>query len=432
MIKRFVFYFVVLCLLVNWMPTHAEAQGPTVAITAPTKDQNKAFDVTFTFSENVTGFTPDDVTATNATKASNWKGIPTGRTYILRLVPTLRSGTTGTVTIDVAANVATDANGNGNTAAQQVSIVVDKQRPTVSISSIPTTERNGAFTLIITFSEDVYGFSTERLRVVGIETTTAVDSVGSRADKYALTVTPGADQQGTVAVRIRAHAARDWAGNGNTPSARTSDIPINTREVPDDEVTLELKHCFSAWDDPLNTQAEEAGLCDSITLEKFLDMICNWDDDPTHQHNMYWLVAKEEYRADGTCDEYVEAPPADAPALLTNIDIFEVLQSRYIVAEPPERTTLLPNYPNPFNPETWIPYELSTPTVVSITIYDISGTVVRRLDLGFQDEGYYLNRSKAAYWDGKNEVGEPVGSGVYFYQLTTEKQSLVRKMVILK
>ena len=98
----------------------------------------------------------------------------------------------------------------------------------------------------------------------------------------------------------------------------------------------------------------------------------------------------------------------------------------------PEETILLANYPNPFNPETWIPYHLSNPSEVTITIYDTRGTVVRRLELGHQREGYYMSRSRSAYWDGRNAVGERVASGVYFYQLQADHLSLLRKMVILK
>ena len=98
----------------------------------------------------------------------------------------------------------------------------------------------------------------------------------------------------------------------------------------------------------------------------------------------------------------------------------------------PEETILLPNYPNPFNPETWIPYHLSNPSEVTITIYDTRGTVIRHLDLGHQREGYYTSQSRAAYWDGRNTVGERVASGIYFYQLQADHLSLLRKMVILK
>ena len=98
----------------------------------------------------------------------------------------------------------------------------------------------------------------------------------------------------------------------------------------------------------------------------------------------------------------------------------------------PEETMLLPNYPNPFNPETWIPYHLANASEVTITIYDVRGTLIRQLNLGHQHAGYYINRSRAAYWNGRNEVGERVASGVYFYQFKTENVSHLRKMLILK
>ena len=106
--------------------------------------------------------------------------------------------------------------------------------------------------------------------------------------------------------------------------------------------------------------------------------------------------------------------------------------SALIVQELPTKTQLLPNYPNPFNPETWIPYHLASGAEVKLTIYDTSGVLVRQLDLGHQVAGYYTNRTKAAYWDGRNENGELIASGVYFYQLQTGDVSATRKMVILK
>ena len=98
----------------------------------------------------------------------------------------------------------------------------------------------------------------------------------------------------------------------------------------------------------------------------------------------------------------------------------------------PNKTALLANYPNPFNPETWIPYQLSKAADVTVTIYASDGNVVRTLAIGHRDAGTYKNRSQAAYWDGKNETGESVASGVYFYTLTAGKFSATRKMLILK
>ena len=98
----------------------------------------------------------------------------------------------------------------------------------------------------------------------------------------------------------------------------------------------------------------------------------------------------------------------------------------------PVETALLANYPNPFNPETWIPYQLSKSAEVTLTIYAVDGAVVRTLSLGHQAAGEYQNRSRAAYWDGRNEVGEPVASGLYFYTLTAGDFSATRKMLIRK
>ena len=109
----------------------------------------------------------------------------------------------------------------------------------------------------------------------------------------------------------------------------------------------------------------------------------------------------------------------------------QVLQSLLLKLRP-ETTALLPNYPNPFNPETWIPYHLANTSNVQIIIYDTKGRVVRTLALGHQTTGYYTDRNRAAYWDGRNGLGESVASGVYFYQLKTDATSYLRKMVILK
>ena len=98
----------------------------------------------------------------------------------------------------------------------------------------------------------------------------------------------------------------------------------------------------------------------------------------------------------------------------------------------PAETVLSPNYPNPFNPETWIPYQLARPADVSISIYAANGQLVRTLSLGYQPVGIYESRSRAAYWDGRNTVGESVASGVYFYTLTAGDFTATRKLLIRK
>ena len=103
-----------------------------------------------------------------------------------------------------------------------------------------------------------------------------------------------------------------------------------------------------------------------------------------------------------------------------------------LAALTPKESSLLANYPNPFNPETWIPYQLAKAADVSISIYAANGTLVRKLDLGHQSVGIYEDKNRAVYWDGKNAVGEPVASGVYFYTLKADDFSATRKMLIRK
>ena len=98
----------------------------------------------------------------------------------------------------------------------------------------------------------------------------------------------------------------------------------------------------------------------------------------------------------------------------------------------PTQNLLLQNYPNPFNPETWIPYQLSEDSLVSVSIYDTTGQLIRTLPLGFQSAGFYNSRERAAYWDGRNALGERVASGIYFYQLTTPTFQQTRRLVIVK
>ena len=105
---------------------------------------------------------------------------------------------------------------------------------------------------------------------------------------------------------------------------------------------------------------------------------------------------------------------------------------RLLVLLIPEKTALLANYPNPFNPETWIPYQLVHVSEVQVHIYAATGVLVRTLDLGHQAAGIYTDRSRAVYWDGKNDLGEPVASGVYFYTLTAGDFTATRKMLIRK
>ncbi len=122
-----------------------------------------------------------------------------------------------------------------------------------------------------------------------------------------------------------------------------------------------------------------------------------------------------------------------APYLQKGITVLEqlLLTLTFLEAHPKE-TALLANYPNPFNPETWIPYQLAKPAVVNISIHSADGNLVRTLSLGQLAAGVYHNKSRAAYWDGRNECGESVASAVYFYTLTAGDFTATRKMIIRK
>ena len=150
---------------------------------------------------------------------------------------------------------------------------------------------------------------------------------------------------------------------------------------------------------------------------------------------------------EATVDEFSEAgsyflivsaenPDGSAPAYRIEIEVgpdaVEPGDKQITTWGMVRNTRLYQNYPNPFNPETWIPFQLADRTDVMITIYDIQGRIVRRIRLGMMSSGFYLTRDRAAHWDGRNENGEPVASGTYFYQLQTGGQNSVKQMILAR
>ena len=109
---------------------------------------------------------------------------------------------------------------------------------------------------------------------------------------------------------------------------------------------------------------------------------------------------------------------------------FAIVNPRYNPI--PDKTKLLQNYPNPFNPDTWIPFQLAESANVTISIYDISGRLIRTLVLDDRYAGFYTTRDRAAYWNGRNSIGEKVSSGVYFYRINAGKFYAIKRMAILK
>ena len=129
-------------------------------------------------------------------------------------------------------------------------------------------------------------------------------------------------------------------------------------------------------------------------------------------------------------------PDVNRDGIVDIKDIILIAEEMPLNAPPityqPTQTELLNNYPNPFNPETWIPYRLSKGSRISIDILDIRGVPVRSINLGYREAGFYEIRSRAAYWDGRNRFGEPVASGTYFCVLRTDTKTYVKKMMMLK
>ena len=149
-----------------------------------------------------------------------------------------------------------------------------------------------------------------------------------------------------------------------------------------------------------------------------------------HQHTLFVSVAHRNVAA-ALAD--VSLLSASDPRLGRGIALLsELLHLLKEMLAIPETTALLPNYPNPFNPETWIPYHLAEDTDVTLTIYNVQGRVVRELRLGHQPAGVYESQGRAAYWDGRNQIGEPVASGLYFYTITAGEFTATRKLLIAK
>ena len=141
-----------------------------------------------------------------------------------------------------------------------------------------------------------------------------------------------------------------------------------------------------------------------------------------------WTLASASQNGTVLLWETIPMAPAAPSQLLVALNKENLINAN----SRPLKTSLLANYPNPFNPETWLPYQLASPVEVRIVIYAADGQLIRKLDLGYQPVGFYESRSRAAYWDGKNAVGEPVASGVYFYTFTAGDFTATRRMLILK
>ena len=306
---------------------------------------------------------------------------------------------------------------------------IDSEGPSVSLSA-PTDTQSTAFDITITFTAAVSDFIQEDVSIGGTaDASITAWTANADGKTYTATVTP--PRSGTVILTVAENVATDTDNRGNSAaSSQVVSVFIPDSDVNGDGVTdiLDLvvvaQHLGKSV--PPNSDVDVNG--DGVV--SILDLI---------------FVAQRLGGQNAAAAPAIIADTPDAAVIQAWIARAQVENDGSIVFQQgianlqrllasliPERTRLLANYPNPFNPETWIPYHLANPSEVQITIYDTRGTLVRRLELGHQRAAHYARRSRAAYWDGRNAVGERVASGVYFYQFQADNMSLLRKMVILK
>ena len=346
--------------------------------------ENGVFDILIIFSEAVSGFVQEDLYLSGSANPSITAWTTTDD---IVFTATITPASHGWVRCYVRANVATDADNNPNSASGMYDR--DANPPTVTVF-VPTGEQPGAFDITFYFSEIVHDFEQTDVSLAGstadaeiTDWTVVLHYIAQYGTRYEATITP--TTSGTVVISVPAGVAIDLSRNGNTASASHS-------------ITVSLPGSSRA-------PASLSGIVLDPTVLKTLDP--------------------------EVLEAHLDILRAGNDGSLKYLQAIALLES--VLAEMrPEKTVLLANYPNPFNPETWIPYQLANDTDVQISIYDINGALVRQLDLGHQRAGYYTNRSRAAYWDGRNEFGEQVATGIYFYQLQAGSESFLRKMVILK
>ena len=345
---------------------------------------------------------------------------------------------------------------------------------------------NGPFEMTITFTEPVSGFEQSDLEVdeeytfadfkmIDASTSTVSDvevhpifnPPSSSTDviyasTYTVKVIPDPNDSSLyLGFHIETGVATDAAGNPNTsansPRIRVEKFRPNVEiSVPDSGVetatfTIEIK--FDGGDDrddrPLGFEQSDLSLTNNTAGATITDWTVPLRGFSSSAYSSFqgdYGLFRAEITATQSGSVTFGVPEGVATDLAGNLNTAAVQKTVTITlpdslnpkAAPlasgdiPDETLLLPNYPNPFNPETWIPYHLANDTDVQISIYDINGALVRQLDLGHQRASYYTDRNHAAYWDGCNEFGERVATGVYFYQLQAGSESFLRKMVILK
>ena len=378
-----------------------DMDAPGVSISVPTDVQDGAFDATITFTEVVSGFEQADLGLSGTATATITAWTTTDDTiYTAKITPTM----SGTVILSIAAGVATDVANNTNAAATTQTVNVDVNAPGVSIS-VPSDAQDSAFDVTITFTEEVSGFVQADLSLSGTATASITSWTTTDNTIYTAEITP--TTSGTVILDVAAGVATDAASNPNTAATTQT-------------VTIEM---YPAWD--VNKDGS-VDITDLVLVANALGQsgagIVNprtdVNSDDTVDNADLLLVAdnldvSSAPLATGNIVDFLIDPAAletlDRDVLQAHLEILRVesdgslkyqraivLLESILAAMRPDETQLLANYPNPFNPETWIPYQLANDSDVLITIYNIRGTVVRRLDLGHQQASYHTGRSRAS------------------------------------
>ncbi len=304
-------------------------------------------------------------------------------------------------------------------------------------TTVPLTEatlHGGVVTL--TLSGGTYESSSWRIRgaitVSGISGLTfdrfSVDRVSDTQATVELEYEGNMTSNGTLLISVGAGAIKDYDGaalSAQLPVTAVSEsisastaAPLTEATLDESVVTLTLSgRKFERWNSTIRPAVSVSGIS-GVTVRSF-DIDRESDTEVTVE-----LTFNGNMNTDGTLTFTVGADAIagyNGPALTAQVRVTADREN-----------VLLANFPNPFNPETWIPYQLAKDAEVTLHIYSVNGTLIRTLTLGYQPAGFYYSRNRAAYWDGRNQFGEPVASGVYFYTITAGDFTATRKMLIRK
>ena len=306
---------------------------------------------------------------------------------------------------------------------------------------MPLGEKTGAFTVVVGFTEPVTGFSQDELSVTGTSGARVTAWHPRRGERnYTATITP--TRSGSVVCNVAENVAQDAAGNWNTPAAQKT-VTVNLRELDTERPRVRIGvpsrsqtgvfNVVVGFTEPVTgfTQ-DELSLADADGAE-----ITAWRPHPGGRN--YTATVTPDCLgsvvfniAANVAHDAANNPNTAAKTQTVTVVLSESHAAPQAEVRRPDETALLPNYPNPFNPDTWIPYRLSETADVTVKIFAADGHAVRQLALGSMPAGFYETRARAAHWDGRNASGEIVSSGVYFYLFTAGDFHATRKMLVTK